>query len=133
MKKRLFSCLMALMISATSINAFLPALTFASGGGGDCTTLLKDSWCDMEDGGGIMEIVKMVVNIMTAGVIVVGTIGIIWCGFLILSARDNEAQVAQAKKRLIDIVIGMAVFGLAGLLIGLLLPGGNQSGINLGF
>ena len=53
MKKRLFSCLMALMISATSINAFLPALTFASGAGGDCTTLLDDSWCDMEDGGGI--------------------------------------------------------------------------------
>lgn len=133
MKKRLFSCLMALMISATSINAFLPVLTFASGGGGDCTTLLDDSWCDMEDGGGIMAIVKMVVNIMTAGVIVAGTIGIIWTGFLILSARDNEAQVAQAKKRLIDIVIGMVVFGLAGLLIGLILPGGNQSGINFGF
>ncbi len=133
MKKRLFGYLMALMICATSVSAFLPALTFASSSGGDCTTLLNDEWCNMEDGGGIMQVIKMVVNIMTAGVVVIGTIGIIWAGFLIITARDNEAQVTMAKKRLIEIVVGMVVFGLAGLLIGLILPGGNQSDIYFSF
>jgi hypothetical protein len=95
---------------------------------GECTSLLPSSWCSKDNGDGIFEIIHMVVRILVAGVGVVGTIGIIWCGFIILSARDNEAQVAQAKRRLIDIVIGIAIFGLAGLLVELFLPGGETAG-----
>ncbi len=95
---------------------------------GECTSLLPNSWCSKDNGDGIFEIIHMVVRILVAGVGVVGTIGIIWCGFIILSARDNEAQVAQAKRRLIDIVIGIAIFGLAGLLVELFLPGGETAG-----
>lgn len=95
---------------------------------GECTSLLPGSWCDKQNGTGILEIIHLVVRILVAGVAVVGTIGIIWCGFLILSSRDNEGQVATAKRRLLEIVIGLVIFGLAGLLVELFLPGGDTSG-----
>ena len=95
---------------------------------GECTSLLPNSWCSKNNGDGIFEIIHLVVRILVVGVTVVGTIGIIWCGFLWLSARDNEGQVATAKKRLIEIVIGLVIFGLAGLLVELFLPGGDTSG-----
>ncbi len=107
---------------------------------GECTSLLPDDWCyeegteegtkSVEDSSnGIMEILRWVAGIMTMGVGVIGTIGIIWCGFLVLTAKDNESQVAAAKKRLLEIVIGMIVFGLAGVLINLFLPGGDLAGL----
>ena len=90
----------------------------------DCAILLK-GFCGTgtEDGQGILGLVKLVVNILTAGLAVLATIGIIWSGFMILMARDNEAQVAKAKKRIVEIAIGLVVWGLFALIIGLILPG----------
>ena len=132
MKKKIFACLATLLMGAMLINTMIAVPTYASGGGGECANLLT-GFCDKDNGDGILDLIKLVVGILTAGVIVAGTVGIIWCGFLMLSARDNEAQVAQAKKRLVDIVIGVIVFGLAGAAITLLLPSGNTTGIQLGF
>ena len=51
-----------------------------------------------------------------------GTIGIILCGFMWMTARDNEAQVAQAKKRMLDIVIGIIAWVLLALIANLFIP-----------
>ena len=56
------------------------------------------------------------------GYVVAGTIGIIICGFLWMTARDNEAQVAKAKKRMIDIVIGIVAWILLALIANLFIP-----------
>lgn len=130
MKKKIFACLATLLVGAMLINTMIAVPTYASGGD-ECANLLT-GFCN-GDGDDILNLIKLVVEILTAGVIVAGTVGIIWCGFLMLSARDNEAQVAQAKKRLVDIVIGVIVFGLAGTVITLILPSGNTTGIHLGF
>ena len=64
--------------------------------------------------------IKFIVDLLTGGVVVVGTIGIVICGFTYMTARDNEAQVAKAKKRMIEIVIGITVFVAIDLVVNLL-------------
>lgn len=128
MKKKIFACLATLLMGAMLINTMIAVPTYASGGGDECANLLT-GFCN-GSGDDILDLIRLVVGILTAGVVVAGTVGIIWCGFLMLSARDNEAQVAQAKKRLIDIVIGIVVFTLAAFVIGLILPNADGSWFN---
>ena len=87
---------------------------------GQCTSILPGGWCDGKDG--IGSIINMIVSILTGAVVVAGTVGIIICGFLWMTARDNEAQVAMAKKRMLDIVIGIVAWVLLALIANLFIP-----------
>ena len=89
---------------------------------GSCTSILPDSWCSNDSVDGIFEVIKLAIAIITGAVVVAGTVGIIYCGFLWMSAKDNEAQIATAKKRLLDIVIGIAAWSLFALLANLFIP-----------
>ena len=77
---------------------------------------------DNADEGSIYSLIKLVINIMTAGIMVLATVGIIICGYTILTARDNEAQVSKARKRLIEIIIGLIAWVLGTLVLNILLP-----------
>ena len=72
------------------------------------TAILPKDWCDGDND--IMDVVKFVANTLGAGITVVGIIGIVICGVTYLTARDNEAQVAKAKKRLMDVIIGLVIW-----------------------
>lgn len=75
----------------------------------DCeTAILPEAWCEDDDG--IMQMVQFIANMLGAGITVVGIIGIVICGVTYLTARDNEAQVAKAKKRLMDVIIGLVIW-----------------------
>jgi hypothetical protein len=94
---------------------------------GDCTSILPSSWCNKDNPenvkeNGVTKGLKLVISIMTGAVVVAGTIGIIICGVLWMTARDNEAQVATAKRRLLEIVIGIVAWGLISVLINFLIP-----------
>ena len=39
-----------------------------------------------------------------------------------MSARDNEAQVQKAKKRMVEIVIGVVLWALGALVLLLIIP-----------
>ena len=92
----------------------------------ECATYLK--WlCEKADEQGdktVADMIRLVVNVMVAGIVVLGVIGILICGYIILTARDNQAQVSVALRRLINVIIGIVVFVLMAVLINLLLPGG---------
>ena len=64
-----------------------------------CANILT-AFCK-NDQGDIGGIVYLVLNVLTVGVIVAGTVGILVCGYLILTARENQEQVAKAKKTFI--------------------------------
>jgi hypothetical protein len=86
-------------------------------------TMLLGTFCDNCEGGPILKIILMAVKILTIGFGILATIGIIVVGVQYMTARDNEGQLARAKKRLIDIIIGIGIYGLMYLILELLTPG----------
>ena len=94
---------------------------------GNCTSILPADWCNKEDpedlkDSGIVKMVKFVISVMTGAVVVAGTIGIVICGVLWMTARDNPTQISNAKRRLLEIVIGMIAWGLIAVLINFFIP-----------
>ena len=94
-----------------------------------CTSILPDSWCNNEDS--VTNIIKAVIAIMSGGVGVLAVLGLVICGFIWMTARDNEAQVTMAKKRMLDIVIGLGIWALVAagttLVLNLLTPGADDA------
>lgn len=90
----------------------------------ECATILTE-WCEgaEDDGKGTIEtIIKFAISVLSVGIGVLATIGLIVCGYLIMSARDNEAQVQKAKKRMVEIVIGIVLWALGALVLLLIIP-----------
>ena len=79
---------------------------------------------DTVDGGGVFCVLNIVLDILTYGVGIAGTLGIIISGIQYLTARDNEQQLVKAKSRLFNIVIGLALYATMFALLKFLLPGG---------
>ena len=89
-----------------------------------CATIFS-AWCDDAKSDGeqtINEIIDFTISIMTIGMVVLATIGIIIFGYMVMTARDNEAQMTMAKKRILEIVIGVVIWVLIAAIIHLLLP-----------
>ena len=92
--------------------------------GGDtkkCSTLLPSDWCT-KDGSGIGDVLSFIIAVLTGTVVVAGTVGIIICAVLILTARDNDQQLAMGKKRLMEVVIGMIAWIMLAVLANLFIP-----------
>lgn len=81
-----------------------------------------------EKGSGIMDLLKLVVNVLLYGIGAAAVIGVVIAGILYLTARDNEAQVAKAKTRLIEVAIGLVAWALLFTLLQWLIPNftGNE-------
>lgn len=85
---------------------------------------------DKGNGEGIMCLLTFTVDILT---IVVGTlafIGITVCGIQYLTAGGNEEQVKKAKRRIFEIVIGLAAFLLINVILHWLLPSYDEGAVN---
>lgn len=94
---------------------------------GVCTSILPPSWCGTKGTNaqaGIWHLLSLILNIMTAGVGVLATIGLVISGIQWMTARDNESQIVKAKSRIFNIVIGMVVWALMWLVLSWLMPGG---------
>lgn len=90
----------------------------------ECTSILPPEWCDGGTGDGVWQILGLVLNIMTAGVGIAATVGLVISGIQWMTARDKEDQIVKAKNRIFNIVIGILVWGLAWIVLEWLLPGG---------
>ncbi len=93
---------------------------------GECTSILPGLFCDKDNpdsnGEGIKQLIRFIIGVMTGAVVVAGTVGIVICGVMMMTARDNEAQVTTAKRRLFEIVIGIVAWGLIAVLINFFIP-----------
>ncbi len=65
--------------------------------------------CD-EEGSAITAVLNLVVEIMTIGVGILGVLGITIVGVQYLTAGGNEEQTRKAKRRMFEIVIGIAAY-----------------------
>lgn len=79
--------------------------------------------CDDGEGGAIMDILKLVVNIMTIGIGILAAVGIAITGTQYLTAGGNEEKTKKAKRRLFEIVIGLIAYLLIYSILYFLLPG----------
>lgn len=86
-------------------------------------TALFGQVCDDGSGSGITFILKIIVTVLTFGVGIAGTIGIVIAGIQYSSAKDNEQQVAKAKMRIFQIVIGMVIWATLYVALRWLVPG----------
>ena len=136
MKKMLvvFAAIAALSIGFLA----LPQAAYAGGGEGGggggateggCTNLIfADKNCKDMKVDDVKEMVHIVLNVLTVGMVVGATIGVIVCGYWILTARENTAQLEKGKKRLFEIVIGLALWFCAFGLVNLFIP--NSSSVD---
>lgn len=103
------------------------AMTYADGDGAlsddDCA-ILDCSQGNNTDGSGIKYILDIILNVLTFGVGSAAVIGFIISAYQYITARDNSGQVLKAKTRMLQIVIGLAIYALFWVVIKLLLPGG---------
>jgi hypothetical protein len=97
--------------------------------GNDCANILG-MFCQDDDAGawGVFAILKLVVDILTVGVGVLATIGIVMSAIQYLTARDKEDQAKKARTRIVNIVIGMVMWGVMYIALNFLMPGGIWNG-----
>ncbi len=73
---------------------------------------------------GVWGILLLILNIMTAGVGILGVGGIVYGAVLYASASDDSSQVSKAKDIIKNVLIGLVAFGAMYLLLNFLIPGG---------
>ena len=113
------SILMGLGLVAPSFNT---APVYAAKTDAAILTGCVDEETDSNPGGGIICVVRLVVNILSVLIGIAGVIGIVVVGVQYLTAGGNEEQTRKAKRRLLEIVIGVAVYALAYSILNWLLP-----------
>ena len=66
--------------------------------------------CDSGDGESVRNIFEEIVDIMTVGIGILAAIGITIVGIQYLTAGGSEEKTRKAKRRLLEIVIGIAAY-----------------------
>ena len=131
MKKLTAKILAITLLLSGFLSALSPVAVFADGEEAAKTNCVDTSLfgqvCDDGQGGSIFQILNIVLTIMTFGVGILGTLGIVIAGIQYASAKDNEQQMAKAKMRIIQIVIGMVIWATLYVALKWLLPGFGNS------
>ena len=99
------------------------------------TAILKSCAKDDGKGGGILCLLRQGLDILSWIVGALGFAALVFVGFQYLTAGDNEEQIKKAKRRIVEIVIGVALFLLANVIVQWLTgtdPNANNSGSNNG-
>lgn len=115
------------MLTAQPVMAEEGGSTYSQG---DKTSILTSCGDKAEDskGAGIFCVLNIALTILTYGVGIAGTLGIVISGVMYLTARDNEQQMTKAKSRIINIVIGLAIYAVMWGFLQWILPGGALKG-----
>ena len=78
---------------------------------------------DAEGEEAVKCVLYLVVNIMTYGIGVLGTIGVVISGIQYISSQGDPGKMAKAKNRIIQIIIGLAVYAVMYAALYFLVPG----------
>ena len=80
--------------------------------------------CDDGKGSSVSDQLKLVVDIMTIGIGILGVIGITVVGIQYLTSGGSEEKTRKAKRRMFEIVIGLVAYVVLYALVKWLIPTG---------
>lgn len=90
--------------------------------------------CNVGGDGGVYYVLSLILDTLAVGVGILGVAGISWAGVTYLTAGGNVTRAEKAKRRLYEIVIGLASYAVIYVFAGWLLPGailsGDMTGVN---
>ena len=123
--KKIFAAILALVLGLSYLGspamATNQATIFGDPLGSNNAAILKD--CADKDGEeSIKCVLNLVVDIMSVLIGILGVIGITITGIQYLTAGGSEEKTRKAKRRLFEIVIGLAVYAVMYALLSWLLP-----------
>jgi hypothetical protein len=90
---------------------------------GNVQTTLIDCGTGSEESG-IYSILALAVNILTIGIGAGGVIGIIISGIQYMTANGDPATMTKAKRRIVEVLIGLGAFAVLWAFLEWLIPGG---------
>ena len=124
MKKFLLSIIAALAVfTMNSAPAYAECTEAQLEKGCVNTSILGENGCSCksgetaEKGEGVGRILELVVQIMSIGVGILGVVGITIVGIQYLTAGGSEEKTRKAKRRLVEILIGLAVYAVMAALL----------------
>ena len=94
---------------------------------GNIGTNLFGNIQDDGKGCGIYTVLNLIIDILTIGIGIAATIGIAVSGITYLTARGNEERTTKAKRRIYNIVMGVAAYAVLWALLNWVLPDGKFS------
>lgn len=114
MKKILFSILAVIMGGFMLVTPVFATCSDAQLKQGCVSTSILGNGCSCDSGNGdsISNLLKLIVDIMTIGIGILGVIGITVVGIQYLTAGGNEEKTRKAKRRMFEIVIGLVAYVL---------------------
>lgn len=80
--------------------------------------------------GGVICILKLVLNIMTYGIGVLAVVGIVLSGIQYITSQGDSGKMAKAKNRIIQVVIGLVIYAVLYAALYFLVPGFNTDFLN---
>lgn len=93
--------------------------------GNSVDTVFFGSLKDDGKGCGFFMVLNYIIDFLTFGVGIAAAIGITISGVTYLTAGGDENKTTKAKRRILEIVIGLAVYVALWSVLNLLLPGGT--------
>lgn len=115
----LVSCFVsAAMVTIESINMCTVPVFAADA---PSTSIIK---CDSYEGAdGVTCILNIVLTILTYGVGILGVLGIVISGIQYITSQGDPARMTKAKNRIIQVIIGLAVYAVMWAALRFLVPG----------
>lgn len=92
---------------------------------GSVETTFFDNFKDKGDGCGTFMLLNFIIEILTWGIGIAALVGILIAGITYMTAGGEPGKVIKAKNRIVQIVIGLALYATLWAALNWLLPGGQ--------
>lgn len=75
-------------------------------------------------GCGVYTTINLVITILTYGVAIAATVGLVITAIIYITSGDNAARLSMAKTRALEIIVGLGIYAVMWSLAQWLVPGG---------
>jgi hypothetical protein len=120
---------LALMIGLGGL--FVVPVAYAAECGGVQTSIIncdENNNPDNPNDNAIFGILRLIINILTAGVGLVAVGGLLWASYEYISNKGDAAAIKNAKDTITNVVLGLVAYAIMWSFLEFIIPGGIFSG-----